>query len=325
MPLRIKHICHTGGKLLGQEWGANLIVFLYDESGMPIGMQYRTSSYSSGTWDSYWFERNLHGDVVAIYNNSNTKLASYIYDAWGNHTVTYHNGGGSLTAIVNNPIRYRGYYYDTDLGLYYLQTRYYDSNIGRFINADGVISGTNGSLHGFNLYAYCFNNPILLTDSSGGWPQWGDILRFVDDVVADVKAFDWENENEQSVLDSNYFSAYKKTLVVRTKLPRSGSFGIIFLNRKANRDKNPKDVVRHEYGHTKQLEQLGIINYALCIGIPSWQEWGKYKYYKKPWETTADIYGEVQSRYHYQGEINRGYEYLERSKKIGVLVWLYIE
>ena len=159
---------YADGKLLGQEWGANLIVFLYDESGMPIGMHYRTSGYSSGTWDAYWFERNLHGDVVAIYNNSNTKLASYLYDAWGNHTVTYHNGGGSLTAIVNNPIRYRGYYYDIDLGLYYLQTRYYDSNIGRFINADDVTNlGVDQNLISYNLYAYCSNNPVMFTDPSG--------------------------------------------------------------------------------------------------------------------------------------------------------------
>ena len=141
---------------------------------MPIGMHYRTSSYSSGKWDVYWFERNLHGDVVAIYNNSNTKLASYLYDAWGNHTVTYHNGGGSLTAIVNNPIRYRGYYYDIDLGLYYLQTRYYDSNIGRFINADDVTNlGVDQNLISYNLYAYCSNNPVMFTDPSGegilGW------------------------------------------------------------------------------------------------------------------------------------------------------------
>ena len=132
-------------------------------------MHYRTSSYSSGKWDVYWFERNLHGDVVAIYNNSNTKLASYLYDAWGNHTVTYHNGGGSLTAIVNNPIRYRGYYYDIDLGLYYLQSRYYDSNIGRFINADGYIS-TGSGLVGYNMYAYCNNNPVMYVDPSGDFP-----------------------------------------------------------------------------------------------------------------------------------------------------------
>ncbi|MBO5316501.1 MAG: RHS repeat-associated core domain-containing protein, partial [Clostridia bacterium] len=99
-------------------------------------------------------------------NNSNTKLASYLYDAWGNHTVTYHNGGGILTAIVNNPIRYRGYYYDIDLGLYYLQTRYYDSNIGRFINADGYIS-TGSGLLGYNMYAYCNNNPVMYVDPSG--------------------------------------------------------------------------------------------------------------------------------------------------------------
>ena len=107
---------------------------------------------------------NLHGDVVAIYNNSNTKLASYIYDAWGNHTVTYHNGGGSLTAIVNNPIRYRGYYYDIDLGLYYLQTRYYDSNIGRFINADSALYH---DMLGYNMYAYCNNNPVMFVDPYG--------------------------------------------------------------------------------------------------------------------------------------------------------------
>ena len=81
----------------------------------------------------------MQGDIVGIYNLWGGKLASYTYDAWGNFTVTYHNGGGS-TSVTKNPLTYRGYYYDQDLGLYYLNARYYDSKVGRWINADGFVS-----------------------------------------------------------------------------------------------------------------------------------------------------------------------------------------
>ena len=157
---------YSGNQLAAEEWENNLVVFLYDANGAPTGLAYRNSSYTSGNWDNYWYERNLQGDVVAIYDNSNTKLVSYTYDAWGNHSVTYHNGGNNITAIVNNPIRYRGYYYDIDLGLYYLQSRYYDSNTCRFLNADGYISTGTGLL-GYNMYAYCNNNPVMYVDPSG--------------------------------------------------------------------------------------------------------------------------------------------------------------
>ena len=97
----------------------HLMVFIYDANGVPLGLKYRNSTYAQSVWDSYWYERNLHGDIVAIYDNSNVKLVSYTYDAWGDHVVTHHNGGNSILAITSNPIRYRGYYYDTDLGLCY--------------------------------------------------------------------------------------------------------------------------------------------------------------------------------------------------------------
>lgn len=94
-----------------------------------------------------------------------TKLISYTYDAWGNSKITYHSG--SLNSSVNNnPFRYRGYYYDADFGLYYLQTRYYDSNTGRFINADGYVSTGQGIL-GNNMFAYCNNNPVMFVDPTG--------------------------------------------------------------------------------------------------------------------------------------------------------------
>lgn len=91
-----------------------------------------------------------------------TKLLSYTYAAWGNCTVT----GSTTTGAQYNPFRYRGYYYDSELGLYYLNSRYYDANIGRFINADIHINA-NGDLIGFNLFAYCGNNPIKYVDHTG--------------------------------------------------------------------------------------------------------------------------------------------------------------
>ena len=94
-----------------------------------------------------------------------------MYTAWGTISKTHHNGGGSTTAINNN-LTYRGYYYDSDLAMYYLQTRYYDPAICRFINADDVeYLGANGDLAGYNLYAYCSNNPVNYKQrpvSSGG-------------------------------------------------------------------------------------------------------------------------------------------------------------
>ena len=80
----------------------------------------------------YYYITNLQGDIVAILRSDGIIVAEYEYDAWGNCTIIQ-----NLNNIANtNPLRYRGYYYDTDTGLYYLQSRYYDSNIGRFINAD---------------------------------------------------------------------------------------------------------------------------------------------------------------------------------------------
>ena len=91
-------------------------------------MRYRSASYAEGEFDTYWFEKNLQGDIVAVYSASGTKLASYVYDAWGNISTAYHNNG-SNTAAVYNPFRYRGYYYDTETGFYYVSSRYYDPKV----------------------------------------------------------------------------------------------------------------------------------------------------------------------------------------------------
>ena len=129
----------------------------------------------------YLFAKNLQGDVAAIYRSDYTEakgyyptlVASYEYDPWGKVTSVKGSSGAilSLDAYPNhiahvNPIRYRGYYYDTETGFYYLQSRYYDPAISRFINADSYGSTGQGFL-GTNMFAYCLNNPVNLTDPSG--------------------------------------------------------------------------------------------------------------------------------------------------------------
>ena len=173
----VEHLYYlNGSQITAETWTSGgveyMLMYVYDETGSPIAIKYRTSSYAQNTFDVFFFEKNLQGDIVAIYNSSGTKIGSYTYDAWGNFTVTI-NSSVSLERLVvstYNPFRYRGYYYDTDTSLYYLQSRYYNAQWGRFINADGIqYLGANGDLEGFNLFAYCSNNPVMGADPEGNF------------------------------------------------------------------------------------------------------------------------------------------------------------
>ena len=121
---------YDGDMLISEQFGDTLLIYVYDEAGSPIGFKYRTTGYAIGAFDNYVFGKNLQGDIVAIYNTRGTSVATYKYDAWGNVI----SATGTMASV--NPFRYRGYYYDTETGFYYLQSRYYDPEIGRFINAD---------------------------------------------------------------------------------------------------------------------------------------------------------------------------------------------
>lgn len=114
----------------------------------------------------FLYRKNLFGDITAIYQGA-TKVAEYVYDAWGNCAITLNTNGYG----TRNPFRYRGYYFDNDLGMYYLLTRYYDPKTGRFINADSPEYLDPKTLGGLNLYAYCNNNPIMCVDPTGHEPM----------------------------------------------------------------------------------------------------------------------------------------------------------
>lgn len=149
--------------------------FFYGKNGVE-GMQTQGKNY--------YFKKNLQGDVVAILDNNLQIIVKYTYDAWGNHKISYLDNGifvdfdetmpyndtnTSLYIALKNPFRYRSYYYDTETKLYYLNSRYYDPEIGRFINIDDitVLDVTNIALNGLNLYAYCLNNPVNEIDEDG--------------------------------------------------------------------------------------------------------------------------------------------------------------
>ena len=165
----VKHIyALSGSTVLSEEWTENgvqhLIIYAYDTAGSPIGMLYRNSTYLESFFDSYLFGKNIQGDILYIYDGSGNRIVSYTYDAWGN--ILSVAGTKASTVGKMNPFRYRGYYYDVETGLYYLNSRYYDPVVGRFINADGYISTGQGLLS-FNMFAYCGNNPTNYIDPSG--------------------------------------------------------------------------------------------------------------------------------------------------------------
>lgn len=149
-----------GNRLLAETFTENnvekIIYYRYDESGV-CGMKI-------GAVD-YYFRKNIFGDILAVYNSSKTALATYTYDAFGNASVTYANVQNNSARL--NPFRYRGYYWDDELELYYLQSRYYDPEIGRFISPDSIEYITPSEIFGLNLYAYCNNNPIMNVDPTG--------------------------------------------------------------------------------------------------------------------------------------------------------------
>ena len=182
----------NGSQIVSEAWLDRLLIYLYDESGSPIGMQYRTSSYAAGVYDTFYFEKNLQGDIIAIYTESGRKILEYTYDAWGNHSVTWTYLTMETLPAGTNPFRYRGYYYDTDTQLYYLQSRYYNPQWGRFLNADGYVNA-NGDLIGFNMYAYCGNNPVCFVDVAGDRALPFDELYFPGEIHLAVQKHIIEN------------------------------------------------------------------------------------------------------------------------------------
>ena len=152
-----------------------MLDIIYDNTGKPYALNY------DGT--VYYYVLNLQGDVISIISRWGSTEGRYTYDAWGNIIAQ----SGDIASI--NPVRYRGYYYDSETGLYYLGSRYYDPQVRRFINADGAAFATfntySNGLTDKNYFAYCDNNPTSRSDDGGEF--WSELLTGVA-VVAGVTA-----------------------------------------------------------------------------------------------------------------------------------------
>ncbi len=156
------------GVILSQTDGTNTMYFQYDNSGTPLGFVYNETQY--------FYLTNTMGDVLGITEANGNLIAQYLYDDWGKlvsiDTADAEGETACLELANANPLRYRGYYFDSETGYYYLQSRYYAPEICRFINADKVeVADFSRDISlGVNLFVYCSNNPVNGIDTSGKGP-----------------------------------------------------------------------------------------------------------------------------------------------------------
>ena len=156
-----------GVNILAETWDDNTLEPLYDNEESVCGIVYNGVPY--------YFHKNLQGDIIAIADVNGKVVARYTYDAWGKCEISVNSTNAAIAEI--NPYRYRGYYFDTETGLYYLQSRYYDPTVGRFINSDmPEYAPLSINAAGHNLVTYCLNNPVNLADSTGN-------IAIVDDAI----------------------------------------------------------------------------------------------------------------------------------------------
>ena len=136
------------------------IYYHYDEKEELVGFNYNTKEY--------FYIRDITGNITNIIDSIGTIKVSYEYDAWGKVI----NIDGDEELIEINSYLYKGYYYDKETSLYYCNSRYYDPEIRRWISIDDINYLDSETINGVNLYAYCMNNPVMCSDSSGQLPKW---------------------------------------------------------------------------------------------------------------------------------------------------------
>ena len=294
----------------------------------------------------YYYVRNLQGDVTKIIDGSGNVVVQYAYGSWGK--VLSITGSLASTVGAKNPIGYRGYYYDTESELYYLNSRYYDPETGRFISPDVVAEGGN-------LYTYCANDPVNRSDDSGllSWndiKNWGEkavstiksgiekavlavykarktVEGVKNNVLEDISNLNVFNIDPDVVRNAHYFSGYGGQLVIlyghtHAQQYASFSYGPIMGMHNAFKNDNWENTLKHEHGHYVQFMQLGLIKYTFAIALPSATH-NDYYYHSQLWEVTADMLGGVpysitsdprSEFYHRAGAETAGWTYYNKAR-----------
>ena len=156
------YLVDSSGTIQACRKGEESLLFLYDSTGRREGFTWYTGEENRGT---YYYLYNAQGDIIGIVlANDYSRVVTYKYNSWGKLLEVEGSQAGTVGQL--NPFRYRGYCYDAETGFYYVSSRYYDPEIGRFINADSQLNIKDGIL-GYNMFAYCNNNPIMYSDPTG--------------------------------------------------------------------------------------------------------------------------------------------------------------
>ena len=161
-----KYYYDDSNNLVSMTVGDKTLMFYYDQNGSVSSVLYNDVMY--------YYIKNLQGDIMRIVDENGNSIAIYAYDQWGKPTQMRQPSTTTVDLVNYNPFLYRGYVYDSDSGLYYLQSRYYDPVTGRFLNADSedVLLGKQNSVLQSNLFAYGYNNPIITKDVNGHLTGW---------------------------------------------------------------------------------------------------------------------------------------------------------
>ena len=201
-----------GANIIEQTDGTTTLYFYYDSIGELVGFKYNGNNYV--------YVKNLMGDIVGIADISGNLIASYTYNAWGKVTSVT---GSNTTIGELNPFRYRSYYYDSDIQMYYLQSRYYDPEIGRFINADepSYVIRDDASASG-NIFAYCRDNPVNRIDKYGTMSAKAflalvSLAMVAYDSLLCVRLYVWGFNHRKKNQTYDFSESWEKLIVKRLK------------------------------------------------------------------------------------------------------------
>lgn len=174
-------------QLLYDQFGQIALEFYYDERGIPYAFFYRNGEEAC---EIYYYVTDLFGSVTDIVDGNGEPVGHYTYDPWGKLTSI----SGDIAGL--NPLRYRGWYYDSELDMYYTARRYYSPELCRYINPGDYSCILDGSAN--NAYAFCSNNPMTLPlpPATGPWSYHG----FVSDEALQSLHEDDQNAEEKTEL-----------------------------------------------------------------------------------------------------------------------------
>lgn len=303
------------GSLLARQKSDNLDMrFTYNTLGIPVALWYNGSEY--------YYVRNLQNDIIGLIDSTGEWVVEYSYDAWGKIL----NISGSLAATVgqNNPLRYRGYYYDNETGLYYVSSRYYHPELGRFISIDSmdVLVATLMALTDKNLYAYCDNNPVMRKDVNGELWIAAVVIGLATQYAGDVVQNLFEGKRGTDIFEVRSSAGEYLAAGITALIPGSGfggafarnivTEGIVSIERHIKGESNDltKSAIKVAFGTGTDMIMENVINettkYVSSKMPKNYSSYAGVQYKKNPSITPVQIRQSMSRSIRWGNRISKG-------------------